>query len=145
MQDKNQSQDEEYPVQAYAMVLAESGLVVSVIVWDGRPGYNPGDQYILIQSDTARIGWTYRDGEFVPPPVIPPTPEEILLRNQQTQTNLVTMAAQEMAPILVSLQLGDATDDETVIAKEWQSYYRALKAVDLTVEDIQWPERPQQG
>lgn len=48
-----------------------------------------------------------------------------------------------MTPVLVSLNLGDATDAETVVARAWQDYYRALQAVDLTAIDPQWPAYPQ--
>jgi len=48
-----------------------------------------------------------------------------------------------MAPILVSLQLGDATDDDTLNAKAWQAYYRELKLVDVTVAKPEWPVAPE--
>lgn len=48
-----------------------------------------------------------------------------------------------MAPVLVSLQLGDATDSETVIAREWQEYYRALKLVDISAQSPVWPSPPE--
>ncbi|NUU37620.1 tail fiber assembly protein [Pseudomonas sp. C2B4] len=37
-----------------------------------------------------------------------------------------------MTPLLLSLQLGNATEDETASAKTWQAYSRALQGVDLT-------------
>lgn len=86
--------------------------------------------------------WTYVDGIFEPPSVYQPTPEEIIVINQRIQFNLLNNAAQSMAPVLVSLQLGDATDGETLIAKEWQSYWRDLKLVDLTVTNPEWPTPP---
>lgn len=43
-------------------------------------------------------------------------------------------AAQVMAPVLVSLLLGDATDAGSPAARAWQSYYKALQVVDLTDE-----------
>jgi len=43
----------------------------------------------------------------------------------------------------VSLQLGDATDAETVKAKAWQQYYRDLNLVDITVADPVWPVLPE--
>lgn len=84
------------------------------------------------------------DGQITKHPFPPPTPEEILSINQGQQAILLSQASIAMAPILVSLQLGDATDDETVIAKAWQGYYRDLKAVDMTVESPEWPVSPNQ-
>lgn len=105
----------------------------------------PPEGYIAVQSDVAQIGWSYVDGVFSAPPppeVIPPTPEEILIINQSHQSWLLNQASQQMAPVLVSLQLGDATDEETVVAREWQAYYRSLQLVDLTVSDPAWPAIP---
>jgi hypothetical protein len=78
---------------------------------------------------------------FPPPP--PPTPEEILATNKVLQASLIAQASQAMAPILVSLQLGDATDEETVNARAWQAYYRELKLVDVSVPAPEWPITPE--
>lgn len=80
--------------------------------------------------------------EQIPYSSIPPTPEQILAANQNKQNQLLNDASRAMAPVLVSLNLGDATDDETAIAKEWQAYYRALKLVDLSAASPDWPEPP---
>ncbi|MBL1311289.1 MULTISPECIES: tail fiber assembly protein [unclassified Pseudomonas] len=71
-----------------------------------------------------------------------PTHEQVVMRNGNEQLARTDEASRVMAPILVSLQLGDATDEEALIAKAWQAYYRALKAVDLTVTNPVWPEKP---
>lgn len=71
-----------------------------------------------------------------------PTPEQVSARNESEQVFRIDEASKIMAPLLVSLQLGDATEDETSKAKSWRSYYRALKAVDLTVQSPDWPNKP---
>lgn len=126
----------------YAVVNTTTDIVDNIIVWDGVTEYDPGEGYILVETDSAGIGWSYAAGVLSPPPVIPPTPEEILQYNTITQESLLGQASQAMAPVLVSLQLGDATDAETTTAKAWQAYYRALKVVDLTVESPAWPAIP---
>jgi hypothetical protein len=129
----------------YAVVDLATNTVVSMVVWDGNPGWSPDEGQIAIESDTASIGWLYVEGELVappPPPVTPPTLEEITAANTAFQSMLIYQASQAMAPVLVSLQLGDATDDETVIAKEWQAYYRALKLVDVSAVNPDWPRAP---
>lgn len=78
---------------------------------------------------------------FINPPI---TPEQILWNNTNDFVFKTDIAARAMAPILVSLQLGDATDDETLRAKAWQEYYRSLRLVDLTVTDPAWPTPPEQ-
>lgn len=77
---------------------------------------------------------------FLNPPL---TPEIIKAANEARQSSLLAQASQAMAPILVSLQLGDATYDETVTAKAWQAYYRALTTVDMTVIEPDWPVAPE--
>ena len=129
----------------YALINVATGIVEMMIDWDGNAGWAPEDGYIVIESYTAAAGWLYVGGELIappPPPVIPPTPQEILEANTGHQSSLITSASQAMAPILVSLQLGDATDAETLTAKAWQTYYRALQAVDLTVANPAWPTPP---
>lgn len=129
----------------YATVNVATGIVENMSLWDGVSEWSPGDGYIAVLADgidNVTMGWSYSDGLFSPPPVIPPTPAEILQANQNAQSMLLYQASQAMTPVLVSLQLGDATDDETVYAKEWQAYYRALQAVDLTIESPEWPEPP---
>jgi hypothetical protein len=131
----------------YAVVDLATNVVINMIDWDGNPGWAPEEGQIVIESYTATMGWLYVDGQLVappPPPVIPPTPEEIAATNTAYQNVLIYQASQAMAPVLVSLQLGDATDDETVVARAWQSYYRALKSVDVTVINPDWPLPPTQ-
>lgn len=84
--------------------------------------------------------WTYDGSVFLPevPPVI-----DVVPINEAQKQSLLTIASQAMAPILVSLQLGDATDEETFNAKAWQEYYRALKMVDVTLAEPAWPTAPE--
>jgi hypothetical protein len=86
----------------------------------------------------------YIDGELteVAPPPIPPTPAEILAANKHQQSILLTNAQPPMATALGMVMLGDASDTETLTAKAWQAYYRALQAVDLTAIDPTWPVAP---
>ncbi|WP_338010184.1 tail fiber assembly protein [Pseudomonas sp. GM49] len=63
--------------------------------------------------------------------------------NEAQRRAFLVAASQAIATILVSLQLGDATDDETLNAKAWQAYYRELKLVDVTVAKPEWPVAPE--
>lgn len=80
--------------------------------------------------------------DYQPTPVVPPTPAEILAANTDTMVDLSNQASIAMTPLLLSLQLGDATAAETASAKAWQSYSRSLKAVDLTAASPDWPTIP---
>ena len=136
-------------------VRVESGLVYETV----PPIFREDGTYVPIEERTVpdllpyliditeispqpEAWWTY-DGEvFYPPELHVPTQAEILAANTDLQTWLLSQASQSMAPILVSLQLGDATDEETTAAKAWQAYYRVLKAVDVTKANPQWPVAP---
>lgn len=129
----------------YALIKSESGLVENVIELGDASDWTPPEGYQVVESDSANIGDTYHDGVFTPPP--PPalpvlTPEEILFANTQKQNALLNSASQAMTPVLLSLQLGDATDSEALTAKRWQAYYRMLQQVDLTAGTPVWPEYP---
>lgn len=86
--------------------------------------------------------WTYDGTNFVAPKPYQPSPEEILSQNQIRQAAFKTTASIAMTPYVLSLNLGEATDAETVLAKAWQAYYRALDAVDMTIADPAWPVAP---
>jgi hypothetical protein len=44
-----------------------SNTVVNVILWDGVTPYDPGDGFILIQSDNAQIGDVWDGQKFNTP------------------------------------------------------------------------------
>jgi hypothetical protein len=92
-----------------------------------------GDNMTALTSEETEL--------FIHPPI---TQEQILWNNTNDFVFKSDTAARIMAPILVSLQLGDATDDETLRAKAWQEYYRSLRLVDLTVTSPAWPTPPEQ-
>ncbi len=70
------------------------------------------------------------------------TPEVILKAKQYQKDALLLAASQAMPPLFLALQLGDATDAETVAAKAWRDYYTALQTVDITVDSPHWPIAP---
>lgn len=71
-----------------------------------------------------------------------PTAEEILAEKQAQKELLLSNASAAMTPVFLALQLGDATDEETLAAKAWRAYYIALQAVDVTAESPEWPVAP---
>ena len=87
-------------------------------------------------------GWTYDGSAFAAPVAHVPTAAEITERNTQQQVSLIAFAAQSMNPVMVALQLGNATDEEVAIAKAWQAYYRALKEIDVSAAEPEWPSAP---
>ncbi|NWB89442.1 tail fiber assembly protein [Pseudomonas gingeri] len=55
------------------------------------------------------------------------TPAAILKAKQDQKAALLVSASQAVTPVFLALQLGDATDAETVAAKAWRDYYTALQ------------------
>lgn len=133
----------------YYLLFDSQGVLVTRLL----PGGNIPENATLVDYDLWARTMAETDGvwklnadgsitkhDFPPPP--PPTPEEIRIANESVQADLLAQASQIMAPILVSLQLGDATDEETVSARAWQEYYRALKLVDVSSIAPEWPVTP---
>lgn len=55
----------------YAIIDA-SNLVINMVAWDGNPPWQPPDGCIaVLATSEASIGWSYIDGEFIPPPEEP--------------------------------------------------------------------------
>ena len=132
-------------MSTYALVNQSTGMVENMVVWDGGDEWAAPDGFEAIANESASVGWSYAEGIFTAPAaeaVAPLTAAEILANNTATYSQLYSQASQAMTPLLVSLQLGDATEDETVIAKQWQEYYRGLTQVDLSVPEPEWPVKP---
>lgn len=126
----------------YAVVNQSTGIVENIVDWDGVTEWSPGEGFIAVETEIAQIGWTYANDVLSAPPVPAPSAAEILAVNTSTQATLLATASQAMTPLLLSLQLGNATTDETAQAKAWQTYYRAVQAIDLTAQSPTWPTQP---
>lgn len=103
------------------------------------------EDYYLDLFAGQSLGKVISADEFGRPVLIdPPAPtaDEILAANTAMLSGLQAQASQAMMPLLISLQLGDATEAETDLAKRWQAYSRTLKAVDLASHQPEWPELP---
>jgi hypothetical protein len=58
-------------VQLYAVV--KDALVVNTIMWDGVTPCQPpeGCEFVAVGDSGAGIGWSYVNGQFIPPPPEP--------------------------------------------------------------------------
>lgn len=132
-------------------VRIQDGLVVELISLeenqDIKNMFHPSMTWVEVnEADGISEGWVANseNDEWVftawSGPVL--TPEETLSMNKVTQATLQAQASENMTPLLLSLQLGDATEEETELARQWQTYSRALKAVDLTAASPKWPSAP---
>lgn len=126
----------------WAVVDATTGIVLNTILWDGEQEYVVEDGLYIIQSEEANMGWIYIDDVFTPPQEEILTKDQVRARNSGTQQVLLSSASLAMTPYLLSLQLGNPTENELIFADLWQTYYRELQNVDLTREAPSWPELP---
>ena len=54
----------------YAIIDNATNLVVNVIVWDGKPPWQPPSGCIaVLLRNNAGIGWSYIDEQFVEPAI----------------------------------------------------------------------------
>lgn len=127
----------------YAIINSTTGLVENSIIWDGQEDWAVPDGYEAVETEDASIGWSYSNGKFTAPSIEPPSADEVLAANTATLTALSDLAVSAMTPLLLSLQLGNATADEMASAQAWQAYSRALDEVNLTEEHPLWPETPE--
>jgi hypothetical protein len=68
-------------------------VVINIIDYDTPPSNPPAgfeSPIIAVQSDTAQIGWTYVDGQFIAPPVPAPTPEELIAQCKATAQGILS-------------------------------------------------------
>jgi hypothetical protein len=48
-------------------IIDETGLVVNVVLWDGKTPWVPPAGYIALPLLEASIGWTFANGQFIAP------------------------------------------------------------------------------
>ena len=68
-------------------------VVVNIIDYDTPPSNPPAgfeNPIIAVQSDTAQIGWTYVDGQFIAPTPPAPTPEELIAQCKSTAQGILS-------------------------------------------------------
>jgi hypothetical protein len=121
----------------YAQI--ENSLVINIVAVDENnvPDWVVAPTYI--QSDTAQIGDTYENGQFIP--YVPPAPtaeenkQNAVNKLQQTDwTSVADVGNPEMSnPYLVN--------QAEFIA--WRSSIRAI-AVNPTAGNLNWPVKPQE-
>lgn len=92
-------------------------------------------QGFVAASDTGE--WIFSEVEA---PAL--SAHEILALNEQTRSNLLSMAALEVAPLQDAIDLGSATEVEEVCLAQWKHYRVSVNRVDLSQWPASWPARP---
>jgi len=84
--------------------------------------------------------WMYSDGSIIARVY---TSAELLAQAENTRTDLISSARETMNEWQNDLALGDISDSDKALLTTWNTYVKALKALDLsTAPDITWPDVP---
>lgn len=145
MEDEAEEGMVEGVVQDYAIIDLTTNIVTNVALWDGVTEWDPGEGFIAIQSNTAQMGWTYIEGQFIAPPVappVPPTAAEILSANTYRRNSLLAAATLAIDPLQDAVDLDMATASDLVMLKAWKLYRVNVNRVDLKGLDPAWPTQP---
>lgn len=125
--------------KTYAVI--ENGMVINVIVWDGKTSMAwRGDQLAIqiaqsgvgTSSPIPGIGWSYENGVFTPPPSPPLTPESIAAKNLALAQAAYNVATTKITAL--NEQIADADYAGTTEAEvnadliTWTDYRKKLRA-----------------
>ncbi|MGT2041933.1 tail fiber assembly protein [Enterobacter hormaechei subsp. xiangfangensis] len=73
----------------------------------------------------------------------PPTREEAIENAEALKAQLLSVAAQAIAPLQDAVDLSMATEEEMASLSAWKKYRVLLNRVDTSEPDeIEWPESP---
>ncbi|WP_333892370.1 tail fiber assembly protein [Atlantibacter subterraneus] len=83
--------------------------------------------------------WVWNGGAIVPRPV---SDSELERQAAARRDELLAMATAKIAPLQDAVDLGMATEAETTLLQAWKTYRVLLNRIDITAQDITWPEVP---
>lgn len=84
--------------------------------------------------------WMYSGGKIIARVYTGP---ELVSHAENTRTNLITAARETMNEWQNDLALGDISDADKALLATWNTYVKALKALDVSkAPDITWPDAP---
>ncbi|EMQ1490800.1 tail fiber assembly protein [Enterobacter kobei] len=73
----------------------------------------------------------------------PPTRDEAIEKAESLKAQLLSVAAQAIAPLQDAVDLSMATDDEMASLSAWKKYRVLLNRINTSEPDeIEWPESP---
>ncbi|HEC1253794.1 TPA: tail fiber assembly protein [Citrobacter braakii] len=137
--------------QTYAVI--ENGMVVNVIIWDGKATMGWGGQQSLIQipqsggGPTPGIGWSYANSTFTAPDIPEPVKshDELVAEAEAEKRARIDAATSRIVVWQTKLLMGrKLTDTESVSLNAWMDYIDAVTAIDTsTAPNINWPVQPE--
>ena len=140
--------------QTYAVI--ENGMVVNIIIWDGKASIGWGGDQLAIQilqsgtgtsAPTPGIGWSYAEGVFTAPDIPEPVKSraELVAQAEAEKRARIDAATSRIVVWQTRLLMGrKLTDTESVSLNAWMDYIDAVTAIDTsTAPDINWPVPPE--
>ena len=127
--------------QRYAII--DDINVINIIDYDTVPSNPPPgfeSPIIAVQSDTAKIGWTYVDGVFIAPPTPAPTPEELIAQCKTIATGIL-----QQTDWTSIADVGDPTKANPYLVNqaEFIAYRSTVRNYAVNpVENPTWPTAP---
>lgn len=100
----------------FAMIDTVAGKVVNVIELESAEGWEVQEGIIIIQSDTAGIGYIYADGALTPPEVIEPeeSPADKAFKARMLRDNLLkTFYDPGLSMALRALRMASTPQEES--------------------------------
>lgn len=112
----------------------------------------PSDAVLLTEEETATY-WMVTppegkklgvvDGKPAWVDIPPPKPEELIAIADREKASLRLLADSEISWRQDAVDVGIATDEETLALAEWKKYRILLMRIDTsTAPEITWPEQP---
>ncbi|CQD39664.1 tail fiber assembly protein [Yersinia mollaretii] len=129
----------------YALV-DKSGLVVNMVVWDGKTQWTPPEGLTPIEAEVAGIGWAYIDGKFIQPPDPALPHEEYVAQAENNKSGLMNLAVRKISLWHAKLTLEMISDGDKQKLIAWVDYMDLLDAVDASLApNIEWPVTPDES
>lgn len=126
-------------------VVNSDGIIINCIVWNGNEEWTPpeGTTAINCESNICVIGGSYTDGEFLPPPPINYTEDELIEQAAAKKQGLLSQANSFTQPWQTQLMLGIISDPDKELLTKWMKYYQEVQAIDVSkAPNIIWPGIP---
>lgn len=152
-------------VDRYVLINVSTGIVENMILWDGNTEtWQPEDGYFVIASEEAQTGWSYIEGVFIAPVIVPdpPTNAEIEANNKSLLKSYTANAKAQVSALTDrintingGIDIGEALPEEIeelTVRKaqlvEWQRYSlylgRVIKQAGWALI-VEWPAQPDES
>lgn len=129
-------------MKTYARI--ENQCVAEIVTLNVKPEklYHPSLVWVDITAlpEQPDVNYSYSDGVFSAPAT--EAENAVLIASSRLAAEM-DVANRTIAPLQDAVDIGIATDDETIRLSEWKRYRVALSRIDISkAPDIEWPKNP---